>query len=65
MKSGEKVMEAPSSESGVALKHRYVAFVYRSRYVGAKVNGDIQCDDYVDGTFYEMSAGDFFKIYVR
>ena len=45
--------------------HRYVAFVYRSRYVGAKVNGHIHCDDYVDGTFYEMSAGDFFKIYVR
>ena len=72
MKSGEKVTEAPSSESGVALKHRlrkgmhsYVAFVYRSRYVGAKVNGHIQCDDYADGTFYEMSAGDFFKIYVR
>lgn len=45
--------------------HRYVAFDYRSRYVGAKVNGLIHCDDYVDGTFYEMSAGDFFKIYVR
>ena len=45
--------------------HRYVAFVYRSRYVGAKVDGHIQCDDYVDGTFYEMSAGDFFKIYAR
>ena len=45
--------------------HSYVAFFYRSRYVGAKVNGHIHCDDYVDGTFYEMSAGDFFKIYVR
>ena len=73
VKSGEKLTESPSSESGVGFWHRLRkerTDTWRS-ITEADMSGLKWMDlytamtMYVDGTFYEMSAGDFFKIYVR